>query len=122
MYIPDRAARMNDSVFQLELRFFTPCCLDCSSNFVSIIRMDALKERFVWGLAIEWIKTQNPVAFFRHIPDLARGWYRCPTTRVTEPLRLRQVSLAFSQALFSFLALSAFSLQRLVSFLKFLDR
>jgi hypothetical protein len=103
--ISDLAAGMNDSVIQLEIRSFTLCFLDRFPDSGLIIRMNALKEHFVSRLATVRIKTQHPVAFFGHVPDLARGRHPRPTARVAEPLRLRQIALASAQGLFRPLAL-----------------
>src|SRR5689334_11794925 len=88
--VSEFAARRNESVIQLELRFVTARFLDRFAEFGLIIGMDALKERFVSRLTTVRIKTQYAVAFFGEVLDLTRGRYRRPTARVAEPLRFRQ--------------------------------
>jgi len=119
--VSDPAAGMNDSVIQFEVRVLTPCFLDRFAEFGLIIRMDALKERFVSRLPAVRIKTRHPVALFREVPDLAFGRYRCPTARVAEPLRFGQITLTSPQRFFHGLALTAFRLQRLVGRLELLN-
>ncbi len=116
--VSDPAAGMNDSVIQLELRVLTRCCLDRFANFGLIIRMDALKERFVSRLSTVRIKTHHPVAFFGEVLDLALRRYRCPTARVAEPLRFRQITLASAQRFFRGFAVTALCLQSLVGILE----
>src|SRR6266536_2519924 len=65
-----------------------------------IVGMNSLDEFFHSRQTIPWIKTQNAVAFFRPIPDVGFGTPG-PTARLTEPLRLRQISLALAQRFFS---------------------
>src|SRR5467141_934517 len=55
--VSDRAAGMNDSVIQPELRLLTPRCLGCLPNFGLIIRMDALKECFESRFSTVRVKT-----------------------------------------------------------------
>ncbi len=55
--VSDRAAGMNDSVIQLELRLLKPRCLGCLPNFGLIIRMDALKECFESRFSTVRVKT-----------------------------------------------------------------
>src|SRR5690242_6837236 len=95
--VSDLAAGANESIIQLELRFVAPCFLDRFAKSELVIRMDALKERFVSRLTTVRIKTQYAVAFFGEVPDLTLGRYRCPTARVGEPLCFRQVTLASPQ-------------------------
>ena len=82
--------------------------------------MDALKERFVAQLSKLRIKTHQAVAFLGKVQDLAGGRSRCPTARVAEPLRFRQVCLAAPQFVFGVPALYALCLQCFVSCLEFL--
>src|SRR4029077_11928880 len=96
-------------------------CLDRFPNFGLIVRMDALKERFVSRLSTMGIKTQHAVAFFRQVPDSAHGRYRRPTARVAEPLRFRQITLTSPQRFFGRFALTALCLQCLVGILELLN-
>src|SRR5258705_10120893 len=60
--------------------------------------MNPLKEFFESGQTILWIETQYTVAFLRPVPDIL-VWTPCPTARMAESLRLRQVRLAALQLL-----------------------
>src|SRR5258708_15624366 len=83
--------------------------------------MDALKERFVSQLSTPRLKTHQAVAFLGKIQDLARGRSRCPTARVAEPLRFRQICLAAPQFVFGVPALNALCPQCLVGPLELLN-
>src|SRR5713101_4102827 len=87
--VSDRAAGMNDSVIQLELRLLAPRCLGCFPNFGLIIRMDALKECFESRLSTVRVKTQHAVAFLGPVPNITRSGDPGPTARMAEPLRFR---------------------------------
>src|SRR5229473_2625128 len=103
--VSNLAAGMNDSVIQLELGLLAPCCLGRFPNFGLIIRLDALKECFESRFSTLRVKTQHAVAFLGPIPDLTGGGGPCPTARMAEPLRFRQVCLALLQFLLCSLAL-----------------
>jgi hypothetical protein len=118
--ISELAARMNESAIQFEIRFFTLCCLDRCPKFGLIIRMDALKKRFVSRLFTVPIKTQYPVTFFGQISDFADS--RGPTARLTEPLRFRQITLAPSKLILCVLALKTFYMESLVGCLEVSNR
>src|SRR5260370_42560250 len=84
--ISNLATGMNDSVIQLGLRLLTPCCLGQFPELGLILRMDALKKRFESRLSTMRVKTQQSVAFFGPVPDLAGGGDKCPTARVAQSL------------------------------------
>src|SRR6266851_4730991 len=85
--ISNLAAGMNDSVIQLGLRLLTPRCLGHFPELGLIIRMDALKNCFESRQSTMRVKTQQSVAFFGPVPDLAGGGDKCPTARVAQSLR-----------------------------------
>src|SRR6266853_2277123 len=98
--VSNLAAGMNDSVILLEICFHTQCCLGGCRLFGLIIRMDALEERFESRLSTVRVKTQHAVAFLGPVPNVTRSRNPCPTARMAEPLRFRQVCLALLKRLF----------------------
>src|SRR5260370_8002277 len=84
---------------------FIDCPVRCLLPLRSIIRMSALKECIESRLSTVLVETQHAVAFLGPIPDLTGGGCPCPTARMAEPLRFRQVCLALLQFLLCSLAL-----------------
>src|SRR5260370_311330 len=84
--VSDLAAGMNDPVIQLELRLLAPCCLGYFPELGLIFRMDALKKCFESRFFTMRVKTQQSVAFFGPVLELAGGGEKCPTARVAQSL------------------------------------
>src|SRR6266851_9440225 len=77
----------------------------CLLPLGSILWMSALKECIEPRMSTVLVETQHAVAFLGPIPDLTGGGGPCPTARMAEPLRFRQVCLALLQFLLCSLAL-----------------
>src|SRR6266851_2507042 len=105
MNVPDPAARMDDSIVQRKLSLVAGYSLDQFRDCGLIIRMDALEKCFESRWSLLRIETQHAEALFGPVPDLARGRGPCPTARVAQPLRLRQVGFALAQVILRLLAL-----------------
>src|SRR5260370_7381493 len=84
---------------------FIDCRVRCLLPLGSILWMSALKECIESRMSTVLVETQHAVAFLGPVPDLAGGGVPCPTARMAEPLRFRQVCLALLQFLLCFLAL-----------------
>jgi hypothetical protein len=64
---------------------------------VHVVRMNALEECIEQWLSIARVETQGAKAFHRPVSGLARFGIPSATARPAQPLRFREISLAFAQ-------------------------
>src|SRR5260370_25728465 len=88
--VPDGATRMHNAIIHFFVELFMLGPVGRFPERRLIVGMNSLDEFFGSGQTIPWIKTQNAVAFFRPMPDVAVGT-PAPTAPVSHPLRFRHV-------------------------------
>src|SRR5271167_5034922 len=100
MDIPDRTAGENVPELQIVIHFFTPCSLGPFHEPGSIIWMDALNKCFACRQAALWVKAQHAEALLGPVPQPIVVEGPCPTARMTQLLRLRQIDLVLAELFF----------------------
>src|ERR1700722_13870378 len=93
------AFRKKDSEFHFVIRSLTYCSIDCFQPFRSIFRMNALQTLFPYRSALIRLESVDAIPFLRKMQGLSSRYLPHPAAGMRQPLRLRQVGLASSQAL-----------------------
>jgi hypothetical protein len=84
----------------VEIYPFPDCCPEAFSNSSPVIGMDALLEFFKLRRSSCGFEAGYAEYFFGPVGMFAERRHKCPTARVTQPLRFRKISLASPQDFF----------------------
>src|SRR5882672_8024735 len=99
----DRAVRKKDSEFHFVIGLFTDCSIDCPLPPGSILRMNAAQPFFPTRHALLGIDAIDPIPFLGEMRGFSSRHPPHPASRMREPLRFGQVSLAPAQRFFRLL-------------------
>src|SRR6202011_2535947 len=100
MNIPDRTARMNDSIVGFELRFVANRVFKQSPDPDLVLRTKALKKCLKSWRPSHGIKTAPSVSFPGPIPDFPGSRRPYPAPGMAEPLRFREIRFALASGRF----------------------
>src|SRR6266478_7310910 len=105
MDVPDSSLGMEDTVVHLEVCPLADCLLGLLTERDLVIRINPLQKCFVWRQWFTRFETEYPAALLGPVSDLKGRRVPCPTARLAEPLRFRQVCFTGPEGLLGRLAL-----------------
>ena len=115
MSVLRRAIWMNQSEVKLQFNLFSGNSFFVPIEALHVVRVNAASGFLPRHRATPWVKPENPECFRRPVDDFLTVEIPSPASRVAQPLRFSQVTLAPPQCLLGASALSNIAIDRVLS-------